>query len=169
MQYQVDGFVESVRGAVAEEQSGLDKFAFGGFNRSAERAVRGDGSRFLRHDRSDDRVDNGHALAASPVAEFAGPMDAPLRAASTGPTRSSTYFFSVDFNPSTKKTSVMMNKGPITRPMMSSVNAGLMPSYLWPMNWITQPTMNNSAADASTMPVCPPRALIAALSVTAIR
>ena len=54
--------------------------------------------------------------------------------------------------------SATMNIGATTRPMTSSTNAGFLPSYQWPMNWISQPTAKKPRPQPSQTGTLPPAA-----------
>ena len=43
-----------------------------------------------------------------------------------------------------------------SRPIRSSTNAGFLPSYQWPTNWITQPTAKKPTPQASQLATLPP-------------
>ena len=61
------------------------------------------------------------------------------------------------FQPSMNMPSALTNIGPTSRPARSSTNAGFLPSYQWPMNWITQPTHEEARRPRpATRPRCRP-------------
>ena len=73
-----------------------------------------------------------------------------------GPARRSISDSSGLFQPSRNIASAMTNIGATTRPMTSSTKAGFLPSYQWPMNWISQPTAKKPAPQASQTATLPP-------------
>ena len=65
-----------------------------------------------------------------------------------GPTRRSISSSSGRFQPSANIASATMNIGPTSRPTRSSTNAGFLPSYQCPTNWMIQPTTKKPTPQA---------------------
>ena len=84
-----------------------------------------------------------------------------------GPARRSISESSGLFQPSMNIASAVTNIGATTRPTTSSTNAGFLPSYQWPTNWISQPTTKKPAPQPSQTDTLPPETCWASQSSAA--